>query len=115
MCSRNGKMTSGWTNEGRLKMTAYVIGHINIRDTAKWEEYRSQVPNTLKPWGGEVVLRGHKITMLNGIHNYGDTVVLRFPDADSASGWHESPAYQSLVPLRSQAADVVLISYQSNA
>jgi uncharacterized protein (DUF1330 family) len=34
-------------------------------------------------------------------------------DAKAAAGWYGSPAYQALIPLREQAADIVLISYES--
>ena len=42
-------------------MTAYVIGHITVKDAEKWAEYRSRVPATLEPWRAEVVLRGRKV------------------------------------------------------
>ncbi len=94
-------------------MTVYVIGNITIKDEAKWIEYRDQVPATLIPWNGEIVLRGKGAEMLDGEYRHTDTVVLRFPDMDSAKQWHESPAYQALVPLRRQAADVDLVSFES--
>ena len=43
-------------------MAAYVIGHINVKDAGKWAEYRVKVPATLAQWGGELVLRGRRIT-----------------------------------------------------
>jgi uncharacterized protein (DUF1330 family) len=95
------------------KMTAYVIGHITVRDPEKWAEYRGKVPATLAQWGGELVLRGRRVAVLSGEHGYADTVVLRFPDVASVAGWHGSPDYQALIPLREQAADMVLISYES--
>jgi uncharacterized protein (DUF1330 family) len=94
-------------------MPAYIIGHITVKDPEKWAEYRSRVPATLAPWGGEVVLRGKKITVLSGDHPFADTVVIQFPDAGSVAAWYDSPAYQALIPLRSQAAEMVLISYES--
>ncbi len=94
-------------------MAAYVIGHITVKDSEKWAEYRSKVPATLAPWGGEVVFRGRKVAVLSGEHPYVDTVVLRFPDAKAAEGWYKSSAYQALIPVRQQAADVVLISYEA--
>ncbi|AKU11971.1 MAG: hypothetical protein AzoDbin1_02743 [Azoarcus sp.] len=97
----------------RQKAPAYVIGHITIKDPAKWDQYRSRVPGTLEGWGGELVLRGKRVTVLGGEHAHTDTVVLRFPDIDSLNGWFNSPVYQALIPLREQAADVVLISYES--
>ncbi len=93
--------------------TAYVIGHITIKDAAKWDEYRSQVPATLLPWGAELVLRGSRFAILAGEHAHANVVVIRFPDQAALNGWHSSPAYQALVPLRQQAADVVLLAYQA--
>ncbi|WP_068638308.1 DUF1330 domain-containing protein [Thauera butanivorans] len=93
-------------------MTAYVIGHITVKDADKWAEYRSQVPETLAPWGAELVLRGTRMAVLSGRHSHSDTVVIRFPDSESVAKWYNSAAYQKLIPLRTQAADVDLISYE---
>jgi uncharacterized protein (DUF1330 family) len=94
-------------------MAANVIGHITVKNPEKWGEYREKVPATLAPWGGEVILRGRRIAVLSGAHPYTDTVVIRFPDANAAKGWYGSPAYQALIPIREQAAEMVLISYES--
>ena len=92
---------------------AYLIGHITVRDTGKWAEYRGRVPATLEPWGAELVFRGRRVAVLSGEHPHSDTVVIRFPSAAALAGWHGSPAYQALIPLREQAAEVVLIAYES--
>lgn len=92
-------------------MSAWVIGHIRVRDAAKWDAYRAQVPATLVPWGAELVLRGKLAETFAGAHDFDDVVVIRFPAPEAARGWHDSAAYQALVPLRMQAADVVLLSY----
>lgn len=94
---------------------AYVIGHITVKDPGKWTEYRNKVPATLAPWGGELMFRGTRETVLCGEHDHTDIVVIRFPDADSITGWYNSPDYQALIPVRTQAADVVLVSYESAA
>lgn len=94
-------------------MTAYVIGHITVKDGDKWVEYRSRVPGTLAPWGAELVLRGKRIAVLSGEHSHTDTVVIRFPDQESVANWYNSAAYQELIPLRTQAADMELVSFES--
>ena len=94
-------------------MTAYVIGHLTVKDPGKWAEYRGKVPATLAACGAEVVLRGRMVSVLSGEHRHTDTVVIRFPDAAAVNAWHESPEYRALIPLREQAADMVLISYES--
>jgi uncharacterized protein (DUF1330 family) len=94
--------------------TFYVIGHITIKDTEKWAEYRGKVPATLSEWGAEVVFRGKRAEVLTGKHGYADTVVIRFPSASAIGDWYRSPAYQALIPLREQAAEMVLIGYDSS-
>ena len=93
---------------------AYVIGHITVKNPEKWDLYRSRVPATLAPWGAELLLRGKLVSTLAGEHAHVDTVVIRFPSKEAVSNWHASSEYQALIPLRNQAAEVVLISYESN-
>jgi uncharacterized protein (DUF1330 family) len=96
---------------------AYLIGHITIKDTGKWDEYRNCVPATLAPWSAELVLRGKHAATLSGTEftprTHSDVVVIRFPDQDALNGWFSSAAYQALIPLRQQAADVVLSAYDA--
>lgn len=95
-----------------MKTPAYVIGHITVKNADKWAEYRQQVPATLAPWGAELLCRGERVAVLAGQHSHSDTVVIRFPDAESVAGWYNSPAYQALIPLRSEAAELDLIAYR---
>jgi uncharacterized protein (DUF1330 family) len=39
--------------------------------------------------------------------------VIRFPDAQALDDWYNSEAYQALIPLRTEAADVDLINYEA--
>jgi len=91
---------------------AYVIGHITIKDTDKWLEYRNKVPVTLAPWGGELVFRGKLSSILSGNHKHSDTVVIRFPNLEALNNWHSSSDYQLLIPLRQEAADIDLLAYE---
>ncbi|MDE2611961.1 MAG: DUF1330 domain-containing protein [Burkholderiales bacterium] len=92
---------------------AYVVGHIAVKDEARWAEYRSRVPQTLAPWGAELVFRGTRVAALGGAQPHPDIVVIRFASAADADAWFASPAYQALIPLRLQAADVVLSCYEA--
>lgn len=94
-------------------VNAYLIGHLTVKDAGKWEDYRSRVPATLAPWGAELVFRGTLAAILAGEHDHADVVVIRFPNRQAIAGWHESAAYQALIPLRQQAADVVLLTYDA--
>lgn len=94
---------------------AYLVGHITVKDAEKWIKYRDQVPATLEPWGTEVTFRGKRVATLSGEHSYDDIVVIRFHNKEAVENWHSSPAYQALIPLRQQAAEVTLLSYETSA
>jgi uncharacterized protein (DUF1330 family) len=66
----------------------------------------------LESWGAELVLRGKLIATLAGKHPHSDIVVIRFPDKEAVNGWYLSPAYQTLIPLREQAAEMDLLVYE---
>jgi len=91
--------------------SVYVVGQITVRNPAKWAEYRSQVPATLEPWQAVLMFRGNQIEVLAGEEPHADIVVIRFPSVAAVNGWYASPAYQALVPLRDEAAKVVLVVY----
>jgi len=92
---------------------AYVVGQMTVKNETKWAEYRCQVLATLTPFGGELVFRGNQVRALSGECPHADIVVIRFPSLVDADGWHNSAAYQALLPIRQEAADVVLITYEA--
>ena len=92
---------------------AFVVGQMTEKHPEKWAQYRSQVLATLVPFGGELVFRGEQVQSFSGVNPHPDIVVIRFPSLGDAQGWHASAAYQALIPLRQEAADVVLTTYST--
>lgn len=92
---------------------AYLVGNITVKRPEQWAEYTRQVPGTLGPWGAELVFRGKQVAAYSGESPHPDIVVIRFPDVASVNGWFSSEAYQSLIPLRQEAAEVVLLCYEA--
>lgn len=90
-------------------MAAYVIAQVNIKDPEKFEAYRAQVPATLAKYGGEFIVRGGEMEVLEGAWAHPRCVVLRFPDVESAKAWHASPEYAGPKAMRMAAADTNLI------
>ena len=96
-------------------MSACVIGHITVKDADKWAQYRAQVPATLAPWGAELLFRGQ---LAGVIAHAGAVGSYRGKPRDPSrratefpGGWQQSAAYQALIPLRQQAADLELLSF----
>jgi uncharacterized protein (DUF1330 family) len=91
---------------------ACIVGRIRVKDHERWARYRAGVPATIAPFDGEVVARGHDAKPLAGSSSETDMVVIRFPSMEAVEGWYASQAYQALIPLREQAADVTLVAYE---
>ena len=94
-------------------LRAAIVGHVAVRDADKWARYVAAVPATLAPWHGEIAMRGEQRLALNGMQHGTHVVVIRFPDVAAIDAWYRSAPYQALIPLRDEAADVVLSAYQT--
>jgi uncharacterized protein (DUF1330 family) len=94
-------------------MSAYLIGHITVKNTDKWKTYVEGVRKSLMPFETEVIFRGKRASVLAGEHPHENTVVIKFPDQPTLQQWYNSGEYQGLIPTRDEAADVVIISYDA--
>ena len=92
-------------------MTIKVIGLIQVKDLAAFEEYRSQVGDTVALHKGKITSRGVLNTFLwNELEceSFSAFVELHFPSKEDAHTWANSPEYQSLVAIRKQAMRLTL-------
>ena len=92
-------------------MTAYLIGHITIKDETLWQEYVAGVQGSLHPYVAKILFSGKLDQVLAGQHDHDLVVVIEFFDQSTLNSWFNSSKYQALIPLRDKAADVVIISY----
>lgn len=92
-------------------MTAYAIAHLRDVDlNAEIVDYIKRIDETLTPFGGRFLIHGVTPDVMEGPWE-GDLVVIAFPDRDAAHGWYASPAYQAILPLRtdnSRSAAIIL-------
>ena len=64
-----------------------------------------------RPVGRRTAVPRQGDSVLAGSHRHTDTVVIRFPDVGTVDAWYQSAAYQALIPLRQQAADLDLVVF----
>ncbi len=64
-------------------------------------EYLERIDATLAPYGGRFIVHGATPQVLEG-SSPGTMVVIEFPDRDHALEWYDSPAYQAILPLRTE-------------
>ena len=94
-------------------MSVYLIGQIIVRDATLWQEYVAGVSESLSPFDAKLIFRGKRASVLAGENNRDLVVVIEFTDRSTLESWFNSQKYQSLIPLRDKAADVVITTYDS--
>jgi uncharacterized protein (DUF1330 family) len=94
-------------------MAAYLVGHITVKDDGLWQEYMAGVQESLAPFDCKIIFRGQLDRILAGQHDHNLVVVIEYPDQTTLDNWYGSEKYQSLIPLRDKAADVVITTYKA--
>jgi len=93
-------------------MTAFFVATSRIKDPQKYAEYGANAGATFAAFGGQLVVRGKAGDVLAGASDHQTIAVVRFPDTAAINGWYNSPAYQALIPLRDEAVDMTLVTYE---
>jgi len=87
---------------------AFVVAIESVHDVETFtKEYGPKVPATLQPYGGRFLVRGGKLTNLEG-DAPGRFVVIEFDSLQNARKWYQSPEYQALIPIRQKASKSTL-------
>ena len=92
-------------------MTTFFVATATVKDPQKFQEYAQKAGETLTPHQGELVLRGKKDDVLAGHADHQTVGIIKFPSQDALKAWFNSDAYQAIVPLRKEAADMTIVTY----
>ena len=96
-------------------MSAFFIATSTIKDPEKFAEYGTKAGASLAPYGGKLVIKGKAAKALAGACNHQAAGIIRFADMETLNAWYQSPEYQALIPLRNEAVDMTLITYEEPA
>ncbi len=88
----------------------YWIGHVEIDDPEAYEKYRRANAEAFARYGARFLVRGGRQTTPEG-RVRPRTVVIEFPDYETAVACYESPEYQRARALRDPVsrADLVIV------
>jgi uncharacterized protein (DUF1330 family) len=79
---------------------AYAVAYLeDIRFGPDLITYLERIDATLEPHGGTFLVHGGDLIGVEGRWD-GQLVVIRFPSERAALAWYHSPAYQEILPLR---------------
>jgi uncharacterized protein (DUF1330 family) len=85
-------------------MKAYLIAAETVNDPAVFDLYRKDVPATLAPFGGQVVVRGGNLTVVEGEWPHPRLVIIEFPSRAAAEDWYNSAEYRKIISLRHKSS-----------
>jgi uncharacterized protein (DUF1330 family) len=85
-------------------MPAYIIARIHVTDWSKYSEYTKVTPGVIAEFGGRFLVRGGKISTLEGPEESGRLVLIEFPSFETATAFYQSQRYQEAKHLRAGAA-----------
>ena len=84
---------------------AYVIVEMQISDPERYQAYMAAAPATIAAAGGEYVVRGGPLKVLEGDWQPHRVAVLRFPSIEQARAWYEGEGYRAARAKRAGATD----------
>ena len=93
--------TGNWSTAGNWTPATVPNGP---NDTATFAKYAAAVPGTLAPFSGKYVIRGGKVTAVEGDAPKQRFIVIAFDSVEKAQAWEDSPAYEAIKPIRHASA-----------
>jgi uncharacterized protein (DUF1330 family) len=82
---------------------AYYLSEFEVTDAEGIRPYSAAVESTFQPYGGRYVVRGGKVTSLEGAPTQ-RIIMIAFPTMERAQAWYDSEAYRALRPIRQRSA-----------
>jgi uncharacterized protein (DUF1330 family) len=79
---------------------AYLIVESNISDPEAFKRYLAAAPTVAQAFGGDYLVRGGKMVVLEGDWAPPRLTVLRYPSFEQAQAMYDSPGYVAARALR---------------
>jgi uncharacterized protein (DUF1330 family) len=86
----------------QAKPMGYVVTEVTIIDEAAFKEFSSKTQATVDPFGGKRLVRGGKVTALDG-EPPKRVIITAFETTEKAQAWRDSAAWKALLPIRAKA------------
>ena len=73
----------------------YVIAQLKVTNPENYREYVEKVPDVIKKYGGEYLVRGGEHQVVEGEDKFPRIVIIKFPSYEKALECHNSKEYQA--------------------
>lgn len=93
-------------------MAAFFIAQVKLKDGEKFQAYAAQTKAIFADYGAELITRGKAMGSIAGDVSHDAVAVMKFPDMQKLEAAFATDAYQAIVPLRDEAADITIVKYE---
>jgi uncharacterized protein (DUF1330 family) len=94
-------MSINKTEEVAKNQAAYCLfDNVEITNPEKLEQYKKEVFSVVQSFGGEYVVAGGQMKVIEGDWEPHFLVMIKFPSYEMANKWYDSEAYHALKALR---------------
>ena len=92
-------------------MAAFLLADIDVQDAEGYKEYIKLVPPLVAKHGGVYRARGGDCSVEEGVWQPRRTVLLEFPDRQSAEAFYHDPEYADIKAIRQRTTDTNLVIF----
>lgn len=86
-------------------MAAYLVVDTELTQPELYEDYKRQAKPLAEQYGGEYLARGGAMSLKEtDLWQPKRLVIIRFPSAEQANRFYDSPEYQKVLQISKQAA-----------
>jgi uncharacterized protein (DUF1330 family) len=102
----------GAEQEGGGKLAAYLIVDIDVRDSDRYQTYLRETPKLIQKHGGEYLVRGGALEVLEGAWEPHRLVLFRFHSMQAIRALFDDPEYRPLTAIRHECASTNIIAVE---
>lgn len=93
-------------------MAAFFIAQVKLKNGEKFQAYAAQTKAIFAEFGAELITRGKAMGSIAGDATHDIVAVMKFPDMQKLEAAFATDAYQAIVPLRDEGADITIVKYE---
>ncbi len=90
-------------------MAVYVVAQGRVENPEVLARYVEKAIPTIGAHGGRIVAFDETPEVVEGTVDCPRTVIVEFPTQEAFRAWYDSPEYQTILPMRLEAAPGTLI------
>jgi uncharacterized protein (DUF1330 family) len=81
-------------------VSAYLLANITVNNPENYKEYVSKVKSVVEKFGGEYLVRGGEMNIIEGDSPNERNIVIKFPSREKAMEWYNSEEYKPIRQIR---------------